>query len=341
MLSPYQKQGFGENLPSPIGLDPDGDPVEIAELIPPDQQVVINSRDTVEDVSRTINANLDAVAAPLAAVWNKQESFISEGDIRTFGLSQDALNDINQSYSDWVEDDLSDQWLLAGAVGASNVVGIEGGTGGIVNLFPHMEGTVPVPTLPGESAADFIRARELDLVTRMTEAQKIASQELIQEGLSAGLNERVVARQIRPMVGLDAQQAKAIRNLRATLIADEINPDRIEKIIAKRIKRMRLVRSQRIARTEMTWGWNQGQLDAVRAYKEAGWFPSGTLILKKWRKVLPVPECFCDALDGQTVGMETTFPGMTEKVPNVLTPPAHPNCACAIDIVVSRVSIGS
>ncbi len=343
MRSPYAiKQGeFGEDLPSGIPRNEDGDPVEDSApiIIPDDDLLVLNSRDTVQDLSDTIRPRVSRVAAPIAALWKRQESMVSSSDIRNHGLSQDALNKIEASYRGYVTTTLGTTWLAVAAIGSDNVVGVPGGARGIVNVFPATGGVFSVPNLPGEAADTFIRARELDLVDRLTAAQRRASQTIIQTGLDTGLNERVVARQIRTTIGLDAQQLKAVRNLRASLAADGVAEANIEAAVARMTRAKRIIRAKRIARTEMTWSYNMGQLDAVRAYRDAGWIPRNVVIAKKWRKVLPVPECFCDNLNGQIVGLESTFPGMTPTIPNTLTPPAHPNCACVIDIVVQRSAV--
>jgi hypothetical protein len=329
------KQGeFGENRPSPIPIIENPETGE-TEPAPISEQfsgtpVAINSRDTVRELSATINARTKKESAKLVKVWDEQRDRISGGDITRGGLSTDALDQIEADYQSYADESLSPLWLSVGAIGAANIVT------GITGRWPQTPGTVPVPDLPGPSAQDWIRVRKLNLVVDITEAQRIAANNIIQRGLNQGLNERVVARHLKPVIGLTNREAKAVDNFRRALEAQtpKINARIIERRVATKARRLHTVRARRIARTEMTWAYNMGQLDAVKSYQAAGWIPANQIVAKKWRKVLPVPECFCDALDGQIVGIESTFPGMTPQVPNTLTPPAHPNCACAIDIVI-------
>ena len=96
---------FGLSQPSqlPTGLNEDGEVIVESgfdQTIPPNVQItVLNTRDTVTEIRETLNARDAAVAAPLVTLWNQQAAMIRPVDIRTYGLSQDALNEIKDSYT--------------------------------------------------------------------------------------------------------------------------------------------------------------------------------------------------------------------------------------------------
>lgn len=338
-MKPWLKvdENFGENRPSPIPIieNPDTGDTEPAAIPQPfsGTAVALNSRDTVKELSAVINARTAATATGLRKVWDSQRANITGADIVKTGLSTDALKEIEGSYQVYADETLDPLWLGVGAIGAANIVE------GIERKWPQAPGTIIPPTVPGIDARDWTSVRKFNFVVDITEAQRVAAQTIVQRGLNQGLNERVVAQHLRPTIGLTNREAKAVDNLRRALQVQKVHPRIIERRVGVKARRLHLVRSRRIARTEMTWAYNMGQLDAVKAYQKAGWIPGNQIIAKKWRKVLPVPECFCDALDGQIIGIDATFPGATRQVQSTLTPPAHPNCACAIDIVIFEASV--
>jgi len=336
MIRCGHKQGeFGENRPSqiPIGVNPntgETEPLPGRDLqVPPDVRPhTLNERDAVRDLRLAISRNAPAIAGALGVVWLAQAQEITAGDIATAGLSGPALNRIRESYETFGAEKLTEQWQRTAAAGASNV------EPGIVSRFGMMEGILPDVALPGIDADQWIRARRLDLVQRLTDEQMRASRKVIQAGLDQGLNSNVIARRLRPSIGLTSREAASVEKLRAGLIRSGVSESNAATAAGKKARRLLKVRAKRIAVTESTWAYNMGQLDAVKAYRDAGWFPPNVTIAKVWRKVLPVQECFCEALDGQILQIDSTFPGATPQVRNILTPPAHPNCACVIDIVV-------
>jgi SPP1 gp7 family putative phage head morphogenesis protein len=87
-------------------------------------------------------------------------------------------------------------------------------------------------------------------------------------------------------------------------------------------------RATRIARTELAGAYNQGTLALMREAQANGAF---TTVYKQWYTAQDERTCdFCGPLHEQVVGIEETYPGLTKRVPNTLTPPAHPNCRCAL-----------
>lgn len=325
---------FGADRPSPIPVV-EGVPEDVAAPIQPagTSVVVLNTRDSVREVSAIINQREDEIKEPLLRLWQRQGAAITAGDIRQHGLSQDALMDISGGYEGVIASDINPAWFATAAIGAANV------ERGIVARFGSTPGTQMPVSLPGPFADEWIRTRTLNLVVDVTDGQRIAAQSVIQRGLKEGLNERVIARRVQSIIGLTNREAKAVENLRAKLIKDKVDPRFIDRIVNKKAKQLHLLRARRIARTEHTWAHGMGQLDAVKSYQQAGWIPRNMIVAKKWRKVLAVECPFCDALDGQIIAIDSTFPGATPQVQSTLTPPAHPNCACAIDIVIFEATV--
>jgi hypothetical protein len=323
----YKDDEFGADRPSPIpvidGVAPPEQPQEF-EGTP----VVLNSRNSVRELQAELAKRTDRVAKPLEKVWDSQAEMIGTGSIIRGGLSGETMEEIEESYQDYVDNELSATWLTLAAIGGANI------ERGIMRKWPQAPGTIVEPSLPGPAADEWIRTRAFNLVVEITDSQRIAAQNIVQRGLAEGLNEREVARRLQEVVGLTNREAQAVENFRSKLIADGVNPRIVERRVATKARRLHRVRARRIARTEMTWAYNMGQLDAVKSYQASGWIPKNVVVAKKWRKVLPVQECFCESLDGKIVDIDSTFPGLTPEVPFTLTPPAHPNCACVIDVVV-------
>jgi hypothetical protein len=234
--------------------------------------VVLNSRNSVRELQAELAKRTDRVAKPLEKVWDSQAEMIETDSIIRGGLSGETMGEIEESYQDYVDNELSATWLTLAAIGGANI------ERGIMRKWPQTPGTIVEPSLPGPAADEWIRTRAFNLVVEITDSQRIAAQNIVQRGLAEGLNEREVARRLQEVVGLTNREAQAVENFRSKLIADGVNPRIVERRVATKARRLHRVRARRIARTEMTWAYNMGQLDAVKSYQASGWIGSGVFL---------------------------------------------------------------
>lgn len=139
-----------------------------------------------------------------------------------------------------------------------------------------------------------------------------------------------LAQFIGPVVGLTERDAARIRRLTDALREDGMSEADALAAAQREANKMRRRRAKVIAHTELAYAHNFGAFSMMKAADESGEFP-GERVVKRWYTQLDERVCYwCGPLHDVVVGMETTFPGKTKRVPNTFAPPAHPNCRCVL-----------
>lgn len=333
---------YGADLVSPIPRpDPTGLPVPQtgpgfpgglpANVIP----IRLNSRDVVKELDNVFSNRTPNAVRFLYNTWNAQTEAIKFQEIgnalKTGKVQPEWIQMWEQDYSRYVVEKLRPDWNAAAEAGRRNI------EGGILDEFGFMEGSAAPVDFPGRWAVDWMDTRGVDLAVSLTDVQRRAASTIITEfGVRQGLGERELARYLRPSIGLTPNHARAVGRFRNGLIeAAELTPGQINDKTNAYAFFLRQTRAKMIARTEMVWAYNMGQIDAVREYTANGWIPESLVVVKEWQTSPDERTCpWCLSLDGQIVGIEETYPGMTVKVPNTFAPPAHPNCRCAVNVLV-------
>ncbi len=297
--------------------------------------ITLNSRDVVKELDTVFTNRTPRAVRWLYNTWNAEREaikFQEIGNALTTGKIDPAwIERWREDYSRYVVENLRPDWNAAAEVGRANV------EGGILAQFGFMEGSATPVEFPGRWAVDWMDTRGTDLAVLLTDNQRKATSAILTEfGIRQGLGERELARYIRPTIGLTPNHARAVGRFRNSLIeAAELSPGQINDKVNAYSFFLQQTRAKMIARTEMVWAYNMGQIDAVREYTANGWIPDNMLIVKEWFTSPDERTCpWCNALNGVIVGIDGTYPGMTEKVPNTFAPPAHPNCRCAINVLV-------
>jgi hypothetical protein len=154
---------------------------------------------------------------------------------------------------------------------------------------------------------------------------------IISRAMAEGGAPRDTAQLIRHTIGLNQRQVSAIGNYRAGLVADGVDPARIERLVARKATRSLNDRALTIARTETMSAANHGQQLLWGEMRSRG------LLDPSMRKVfiaaLDDRLCpRCAAMDGQTVevigGRFAEESGATAQMP-----PIHPRCRCTTGLV--------
>jgi hypothetical protein len=277
-------------------------------------------------------------------------------------------------YTALIEDIFTPAWIAAASIGFDNVAG------GIQREF-----NAPFPGAaeivgPSQRAVELVETRGLTYAQALTNEQIKASRSIIIDGLDKGKNPLRLKKDLSQVIGLTDRDAVAVGNFRDRLerqalrarkdkpltAAMQARLDRRADVKARRLLR---ARTERIARSEMSWAHNRGQLDAIQAYRDAGWIPNSATVLKQWITAGDELTCaICAPLNGQVISEEAGFgadqPNATQirawgerhgfsnpqaviaqgrsflpriiENPSrtVLTPPAHPNCRCSEAVLV-------
>lgn len=151
---------------------------------------------------------------------------------------------------------------------------------------------------------------------------------LVAEANARGLVPDQLARMLLSVVGLTQRQARAVSNFRERLEEEGVDPEVAQRRAERYAQAQQRLRAMTIARTETISAinagqqmlWNQAvQRGAIKANEfERMWIVTDDDLLDT--KV-------CEPLTDARAPLDGPFPG------NVMYPPAHPNCRCAMGLV--------
>ncbi len=151
-------------------------------------------------------------------------------------------------------------------------------------------------------------------------------------GFEEGVPPRVLARDLRQVVGLNARFARAVINRRIRLIAAGMDPVRLTREIDRYARRLLRVRTESIARTETIRASTEGQLESWRQNREAGLLSRA--LVKEWIVTPDDRLCpICAPLAGVQADVDGLFTTTNGRVSG---PPAHQQCRCSLGLAIER-----
>ncbi len=174
-------------------------------------------------------------------------------------------------------------------------------------------------------------ARSAEFVTSVSQAQIDGLRAIVERAARLdGRNVDLLARAIRPMVGLYKQQAEANLNYYNKLIENGVKDNKALDLSIRYSARQQRYRGYLISRTELAFAYNKGMDEGVRQAQAKGYMRETT---KTWCTADDERMCdSCRALEGKTIAMNDDFDFYTKlKMPGIRrTPPAHPGCRCSV-----------
>lgn len=194
-----------------------------------------------------------------------------------------------------------------------------------------------------DETADYVERQVGDQIVMISSGQRAAIKVMTQAGIDAGLNPRVVARNVREVIGLLPREAEMVERRRLMLVEQGLPAKRVEALTSRYSKQKLRQRAERIARTEMIDAESFGRLAAWKEGQRSGLIRQDAY--RVWIAAGPPRTCpICEALDGQvTERLTGDFTAEYEvgKGDNVRTvtvirerPPAHPMCRCTDELVI-------
>ncbi len=188
---------------------------------------------------------------------------------------------------------------------------------------------------PGHPRASrWAEANAAARVVEVNEETLLGIRAAVVRGFEKGVPPRMLARDLRQIVGLNSRFARAVVNRRARLIAAGVSPDRITREIDRYAKRLLRVRTENIARTETIRASTEGQLEAWRQNREAGVLSRS--LVKEWIVTPDDRLCpICEPLKDVQADVDGLFTTTVGRVPG---PPAHNQCRCALGLAVRRAA---
>ena len=163
----------------------------------------------------------------------------------------------------------------------------------------------------------YLDSRTGAMIEDVTDGVQASVQQAVRGAFTQGMSPRQVADQIRDTIGMNSRQSQQYQNFQGS---DE---DR-----AALKGRLEDYRAMMVARTEVSFAANQGQLAVWNAGQQQGLIPDDAK--KVWTTDgRPCPK-ICDPMDNVQVGVDEDF-----TLPDGVTvpaPPAHPHCRCRMQL---------
>lgn len=282
--------------------------------------IPINALKATRKIRKFLDAKEPELVLFLQTLWNNQQRAITYKELREAildgYLSEKILEEWYQDYSRFVIEKVAPLWQQA--MYEANKPFMEALPKYIYNPMQ-----TEVIKWTNERAAQFVTNVTRDQVKAMREVIKRASQ-------LHDLNVDELSRAIRPMVGLDWRQAIANQNYYNSLINGGMNPrDALERSI-KYSARQNRYRAYRIARTELSFAYNQGSYYGTKQAQEQGLLGK---MVKEWSCAEDERTCeVCGGLDGMQIDLDGDFDFKTKLTGTGIkrVPPAHPHCRCTV-----------
>ena len=216
-----------------------------------------------------------------------------------------------------------------------------------LKALPKVEITTSF-TLRNKEAERFIERNATKIARDISKESQKAIRAIIRDGFKEGNPPAKMARQIRPLIGVNDRQAKALVKLRRDLNIQRaagkspfktvrLTQQKVNDLVKKQTERFIRQRAIMISRTETIRSASMG---IQNSWEEA--IRQGFLDPKFTRKVwIVTPDdrlCdYCSSMDGQTIEIQADFQsgevelqnGDIRSFPETISPPLHPMCRCA------------
>ena len=286
--------------------------------------VPINSRNVEFVLREYLDKNEPKIQRAIRKMWNTEREIITKEEMEKVlqysWVPVEWIQRFTNDYTVFVNEVMAPAWRDA-----------------MQNAVEYMNGQIEryakkqfEDTHIGKFIEDWIREHGGELIVQLSEAQHEAIREILRIYiLEHPLSPYDLAKVIEPLIGLTSSEAVAVARYRESLVKENLSENVIENLTNKYAEFLLKKRALRIARTELAYAYNRGQLEAIREAKANGFFRGE--VIKTWLTAGDERTCeFCQSLDGEVVGLEETYPGATKREQEILTPPAHPMCRCTV-----------
>ena len=283
--------------------------------------IPINALVATRKIRKFLNAKEPELVLFLQTLWNNQQKAITYKELREAildgVLTAALMEEWYQDYSRFVIEKVAPMWqdaMKEANKSFSEVLGDK-------YIFNPMQ----------ENVVKWTNDRAAAFVTNVTRDQVQAMREIIKRASQINdMNVDELSRAIRPMVGLDWRQAIANENYYTKMIENGVKPKvALDKSIRYSARQNRY-RAYRIARTELTFAYNQGSYYGTKQAQAQGLLGR---VEKVWCCASDERTCeVCGGLDGKIIDLDDDFDFKTKLIePGIKrVPPAHPHCRCSV-----------
>lgn len=280
----------------------------------------IKARDIILADQGGINRYLGQALKPLMKstmeYWKKQKALITAEQMKTAiniaTIPSELRTSLEAETRLFVMEDMCKAWEKA----------IESSGGKIaarINTLPKKDFRF---SSNWENIRRWLTTHAAELIVEISDKQFKSIQALLHDQIiiQGTTSPYILAQRIRPIVGLTERWAKAVENRRLLLIEEGISAGRAQEIADKYAEFLHHVRAENISRTELSNSYHEGQLRTVAQASAEGELPGP--VEKTWMtNFVEGRTCEeCEAMDGETVGVDEIFSGGVDR------PPLHPDC---------------
>lgn len=273
---------------------------------------------------RFLNEEQKTIARPVQAMWKKQGDVVStktaELALQTGRIPEEWRMPWERMIREFVRDDVTPEWVKSIAVAGDKIAGR-------VNKFQRKQFDFDSTMMRVKAWVDNSGGK---LIVDLSTAQFNSIHALLQHQIALEVSSPyILAQRLKPLVGLTNRETMAVAKFMTTLQAEGLPADIIRAQVAHYANFLHKNRALRIARTEISNGYNFGQLDSMLQAAEEGWLPG---VPEKYWMAGGIDPCdIC--LENEDVGpiaLDATFPSGHSH------PTAHPSCGCAVGYKVRR-----
>lgn len=275
-----------------------------------------------------INAASPELVYWLCRIWDDQQQAVTYKELQE-AIAHDGLEaqiqQWQEDYAVFVNEHLRPVWLAAMTAAAQDISSRH-------NIFIFDDSSVEVQ--------NWIRHHGADFVTMVSNDVREAVNAIVTRGTAERWSSVETAKTLRATIGLNGPQAIANVNYYQNTL-EQLKKDHPRTPLTKleaeaRLRAARMggrqhrCRAQMIASTETAFAYNKGEHESVRQAMAQGLMGP---CVKKWRTSRDERVCkICGGLNGAVIGFDEDFDFPTKlTTPEIKrTPPAHPNCRCAV-----------
>lgn len=270
-----------------------------------------------------LDANEPGLVYFLTNLWRSQGKAITYKELREAiiagEISADLLDQWQQDYTKFVAERMLPEWIKAMDAAAEEIA------------RRHPEWFFDPM---GEGVRSWTENRGAAFVTNSTQAQIKGLRAIVQRAaVLEDINVDLLARAIRPMVGLTWQQGIANMKYFENLINHGTKAEKALDLSIRYAARQHRYRGYNIARTELAFAYNQGSYEGTKQAQAAGYMGE---VVKIWCTADDERVCdVCGGLEGKVIAIDDDFDFKTKLAtpmnPTIRrVPPAHPSCRCTV-----------
>lgn len=175
------------------------------------------------------------------------------------------------------------------------------------------------------TASKWAQQHSARLVRSVTEESREAIRNVVSEGISYDLPNKIKLQRIMSVIGLDKRRAISLENYRKGLVESGVKPSKIKTMVEKQRVKLLKDRAKVISQTETTYAKTQGFYRATVIAKKEGRLKDTAQLV--WISALSERTCpTCGKLHGQTAPIGGRFSDGS------MGPPKHPRCWCSLSI---------